>query len=343
MESTMLAAVYEGDQAVNVRTLPVPEPGAGEVLLAVSHCGICGSDLHFVVEGWSKPGSVHGHEYSGVIVATGPDTDGWSVGDRVVGGPGFGCGRCRSCTDGLSHLCTERDAPGVAHYQGAFAAYKQLRAEQLFRIADGLDLRSAALAEPVAVALRGVRRSQARPGDRVLVTGGGPIGLLTVAVLRAEGIDDITVSEPGALRRRRALEVGATTVIEPDELSVPTSPGQLVDHPYQAAIECSGRPEAMTAALGQLDRRGVLVLSGTGIVRAPLDHLRVILNELVLTGSLEYSRQDFQDGLDLLAAGRLPVAALVEPDDVPLSAVADTMLRLASGELAGKVMVVPRA
>jgi (R,R)-butanediol dehydrogenase/meso-butanediol dehydrogenase/diacetyl reductase len=343
MESTMLAAVYEGDQSVAVRTLPVPEPGPGQVLIEVSHCGICGSDLHFVVEGWSKPGSVHGHEYSGVIAATGPDADGWAVGDRVVGGPGRGCGRCRPCAAGVAHLCVDRDKPGVTPSQGAFATYKRVGVDQLFRIPDGLDLRSAALAEPVAVALRGVRRSQAKPGDRVLVTGAGPIGLLSVAVLRAEGIDDVTVSEPGELRRRRAREVGATSVIGPDELIVPTSPTELVAQPYQAAIECSGRPDAMVAALGQLDRQGVLVFSGTGMVRPKLDHLRIILNELVVTGSLEYTRDEFQAALDLLASGRLPVARLVEPDDVPLSAVADAMLRLAGGELAGKVLVVPRA
>ncbi len=340
---TMLAAVYEGDQAVLVRELPVPEPGEGDVLIGVSHCGICGSDLHFVVEGWSKPGSVHGHEYSGVIVALGPGTDGWRVGDRVVGGPGRGCGHCRQCAAGLVHLCANRGRPGEAPFQGAFATYKRLSVDQLFRVPDGLDLRFAALAEPVAVALRGVRRSGARAGDRVLVTGAGPIGLFTVAVLRAQGVDDVTVSEPAPLRQQRAAAVGATTVVAPEALRAPDSPAVVIDHPYQAAIECSGRAEAMVAALGQLDRQGVLVFSGTGMVRPQLDHLRIILNELVVTGSLEYTREDFQDALDLLSSGRLPLERLVEPDDVPLSAVADAMLRLASGQLARKVLVVPRA
>jgi len=340
---TMLAAVYEGDQAVSVRELPVPEPGEGEVLIGVSHCGICGSDLHFVVEGWSRPGSVHGHEYSGVIVALGPGTDGWRVGERVAGGPGRGCGACRPCRGGAVHLCANRGGFGDTPFQGAFATYKRLSVDQLHRVPADLELRFAALAEPVAVALRGVRRSGARPGDRVLVTGAGPIGLLTVAVLRAEGVDDVTVSEPAPLRRERAAAVGATSVVTPDAFTTPASPTAVVEHPFQAAIECSGRADAMVAALGQLDRQGVLVLSGTGIVRPELDHLRVILNELVVTGSLEYTRADFHDALDLLASGRLPLERLVEPDDVPLSAVADAMLRLASGELAGKVLVVPRA
>jgi len=162
-------------------------------------------------------------------------------------------------------------------------------------------------------------------------------------VLRAEGVDDVTVSEPAPLRRQRALDVGATAVVVPGDLVAPASPTKVVAQPFQAAIECSGRADAIVGALGQLDRQGVLVLSGTGMERPQLDHLRVILSELVVTGSLEYTREDFSDALDLLASGRLPLEQLVESNDVPLSAVADAMLRLASGELAGKVLVVPHA
>src|SRR5579862_7036256 len=100
----MAAAVYRGAGTVSVEDVPVPSPGAGEVLIEVSHCGICGTDLHFVIEGWSAPGSVHGHEYSGVIVAVGPGVKGWAAGDRVVGGPGAGCGSCPSCQAGSPHL-----------------------------------------------------------------------------------------------------------------------------------------------------------------------------------------------------------------------------------------------
>src|SRR5438067_13289254 len=84
---TMPAAVYQGDRTITVERRPVPEPGPGEVLLEVSHCGVCGSDLHMVMEGWGQPGSTGGHEYSGTIVALGDGVTGWQVGDRVVGGP----------------------------------------------------------------------------------------------------------------------------------------------------------------------------------------------------------------------------------------------------------------
>jgi threonine dehydrogenase-like Zn-dependent dehydrogenase len=206
-----------------------------------------------------------------------------------------------------------------------------------------LELRPAALTEPLAVALRGVRRSGVGPGGRVLVTGGGPIGVLTVAVLRALGIEDITVSEPAETRRQLARKVGAATTVLPGELGEPALPMDLIDAPFDAAIECSGRPEAMTAGLASLGRGGVLVLSGTGMNRPRLDTLRVILNELVITGSMEYTRDDFDAAIALLADDQVPSDVLIEPLDVPLSGVQRAMERLAAGEVAGKVMVAPRA
>src|SRR5260370_42406796 len=116
-----------------------------------------------------------------------------------------------------------------------------------------------------------------------------------------------------------------------------------VDRPFDAAIECSGRPDAMEAALGQLGRAGTLVVSGTGMRRPKFDHNRIILNELVITGSVEYTREDFADAITLLAEGRLPVDQLIERDDVPLGQMQFAMEQLVAGELAGKVMVIPHA
>jgi (R,R)-butanediol dehydrogenase/meso-butanediol dehydrogenase/diacetyl reductase len=339
----MPAAVYQGERTIVVEELPVPAPAAGEVVIEVSHCGICGSDLHFMMEDWSKPGSVHGHEYSGSIVATGEGVDGWTVGDRVVGGPGHGCGQCEPCLAGRTHLCLSRDRAGLTPHQGAFAAFKAIDVGSLFRIPDGLGLRSAALAEPMAVALRGVRRSGVKPGQAVLVTGAGPIGMFSVAVLRAIGVTDITVSEPGERRRELALAVGAARTVLPDELVTPRFPMDVVESPFHAALECSGRPDAMEAALGQLGRSGTLVLSGTGIIRPEFDTNRVILNELVITGTCEYTRQDFDDSLTMLASNTLPLDLLIETEDVPLGRMQRAMEQLVSGELAGKVLVVPHA
>jgi (R,R)-butanediol dehydrogenase/meso-butanediol dehydrogenase/diacetyl reductase len=339
----MPAAVYKGNHTVVVEQIPVPELGSSQILLEISHCGICGTDLHMMMEDWGRPGSTGGHEYSGVVAEVGRDVNGWALGDRAVGGPGEGCGLCGHCGAGRTNLCASRPNAGVDPFVGAFARYKAVESDALFRIPDGVDLRTAALAEPVAVALRGVRRADAKAADRVLVTGAGPIGLLTVAVLNAEGVSDVTVSEPSPKRRALALKVGAARVIAPEELVHPTLPMETVGSPYQLAFECSGRTDAMETALANLDRAGTLVLSGTGMRRPRFDPNRIIMNELIVTGTYEYTQEDYRFAMDLLTEGRLPAETLIEPDDQPLARLQWAMEQLMAGELAGKVMVVPDA
>ena len=343
MGGTMPAAVYQGERHLTVEELPVPEAGPGEVVVEVSHCGICGSDLHIFVEGWGAPGYTGGHEWSGLVRWVGDGVDEWREGDRVVGGPDRGCGACPPCTEGRVNLCMGRGRAGVDRHQGAFARFVKTGSRKLYRIPDGLDLRVAALTEPLAVAQHGIDRSGAKPGDRVLVTGAGPIGLLTIAALVADGIDDVTVSEPAAARQDRAREVGARTVVHPKDLPTPPSlPMDVIDDAFHAAIDCSGRSDAMEIAHQLLGRGGTLVLSGTGMRRPKFDSNRIILNELVITGAVEYVPADYERALALLASGRLPTDLLIEPDDVPLAGMEDAVARLAAGELPGKVMVVPR-
>jgi len=337
----MPAAVYQGEHTISVETVPIPPVGPSQVLLQVSHCGICGTDLHLMMDDWGTPGSIGGHEYSGVVAAIGSGAQGWAVGDRAVGGPRPGCGQCRLCRSGRTHLCSGA-ARGPA-LSGAYAAYKVVDADGLFRVPAPLDLRAAALTEPVAVAYRGVQRAGARPGDRVLITGAGPIGLLTAAVLSVGGITDITVSEPNPKRRGLAEKVGAATTLTPDELGRPATALDLVSNPYQFAFECSGQPDAMEGALANLDRAGTLVLSGTGMRRPRLEPNRVIVHELTVTGTVEYTQDDYHAAIGLLAEGRLPVDVLIEPEDLPLARLQWGMERLVAGELAGKVMVAPNA
>jgi threonine dehydrogenase-like Zn-dependent dehydrogenase len=339
----MPAAVYKGGHSISVEQVPMPRVGPFQVMLEVSHCGICGTDLHMMMEDWGRPGMVGGHEYSGVVAELGESVEGWSVGEAAVGGPGPGCGQCRPCREGRSHLCTGRLRQGDAPESGAYAKYKVVDADALFRVPDPLDLRTAALTEPTAVALRGVRRAGARPGDRVLVTGAGPIGLLTVAVLAAGGVTDITVSEPNPNRRRLAEKVGARTAVSPEDLEAPLGVMDLISAPYQYAFECSGHAEAMEAALSSLDRASTLVLSGTGMRRPRFDPNRLIVHELVVTGTVEYTQDDYRAALSLLRDRRLPTDLLIEPEDLPLTRLQWGMEQLMAGELAGKVMVVPHA
>ncbi|HMJ76207.1 MAG TPA: alcohol dehydrogenase catalytic domain-containing protein [Iamia sp.] len=340
----MTAAVLKGAGRLEVEEVPVPTLGAGDVLVAVDLCGVCGTDIHLVLEGWGTPGSWPGHEWIGRVAAVGPDVEQWRVGDPVVGGPVDRCGRCETCRAGRPSLCEHRDEPSDASPgQGAFATYKATPADSLLPLPEGLDPRAAALAEPLAVALHALTLSGITPGQRALVLGAGPIGSLTIAALRARGVDHVVCAEPGARRQDLARAAGATEVVHPDDLEVPSiaEPGRVVDGAVDVVFECSGRAEAMEAGLAQLVRAGTLVLVGAGIERPRFDPNRILLNELVVTGAYNHDEDGFERALELLASGALPVDALVEPGDVPLDGILEALRGLADGRLAGKVLVRP--
>ncbi len=337
----MRVAVYERPGELALEDRPVPAVGPHDLLLQVSHCGVCGSDIHFVLEGWGRPGSVEGHEFSGRVVAVGDAVTGWRVGDQVVGGPSPRCGTCEHCRAGRPSLCTVRDTPGMgAHRDGAFAEYILVHEAGVLRVPDGLSMRAAALAEPLAVALHGLTRGDVHAGQRLLITGAGPIGALSVAAAAARGVTDIVVSEPHPRRRALAERLGAQTV-DPASLVSPASPGDIVAAPFDVALECSGHAVAMEAALGQLKRGGTLVFVGAGIKSPRLDANRILLNELVVTGAFVYDADGFDRALELLTHLDFPTETLIERDEVPLEGLFDAIVGLHDGELAAKVMIVP--
>ncbi|HEY7135675.1 MAG TPA: alcohol dehydrogenase catalytic domain-containing protein [Acidimicrobiia bacterium] len=342
---TMPAAVYVGDGELECRDVPVPVPRPGEALVEVSHCGICGTDLHLVLERYARPGTILGHEWAGTVVQV-DGVDGANggraptPGTHVVADTTRGCGTCRACRRGRPSVCLEREPPDLLEFRGAFTRYVTVPVARLLPLPDGLSTRAAALTEPTAIALHTVELSGVGPDDRVLITGAGPVGLLTLAVLRARGIDDVTVSEPFAARRDRAREVGAARVVAPDELPRPPM-GRPVAAPFTIAFECSGNAAAGEAALDQLDYAGTLVFVGTGHDMPRVNHNRMIVMELTAIGAYNYGAEGFGPAVTLLASGRMPLDLLIEPVDVGLEGVADAIRRLAAGELPGKVMVRP--
>jgi 2-desacetyl-2-hydroxyethyl bacteriochlorophyllide A dehydrogenase len=339
----MHAAVLQGPGSIELQRVPTPTVGPDEVLVAVDLCGICGSDLHLVLEGWARPGTWQGHEWVGTVVAVGDDVDRWQIGDQVVGGPAATCGICVACRAQRPSLCTQRGAAGVDDADGAFATYKRAKASELLARPEELEPRAAALAEPLAVALHALHQGAVRPGHRVLVLGAGPIGALALAAMAAIGVEDRRCVEPSPLRRDLARAVGATTVLEPADLEVPSiaEPQRIVDGAVDVVLECSGKASAMEAGLAQLVRAGTLVLVGAGIEPPRFDPNRILLNELVVTGAYTYDHDGFARALELLGSGQLPVDDLLEPGVVALEDLLPAMRDLAAGRLAGKVLVQP--
>jgi (R,R)-butanediol dehydrogenase/meso-butanediol dehydrogenase/diacetyl reductase len=326
-------------------TRPVPVPGPGQVLVEVDHCGICGSDIHLIWEGWGSPGSVFGHEWSGTVADVGPGVQNWAPGDRVVGGPSPRCGRCRRCLEGKPSQCANREGDVMSGGDGAFAHYLLARASSLLGLPEGLSSRDAALAEPLAVALHGITRAALAPEDTVMVFGAGPIGALSVAVLVHQGVREVTVVEPAASRRALAKKLGAKEVIEPDVLETfpRWEPERIAARAVDVVLECSGKKAAMETGLCQLRRGGTLVLVGAGNQIMELDPNRMLLNELQMCGSFVYDADGFERALELLSSGAIATDVLIEPTDVTLEGIGPALEGLATGQMAGKAMVVPRA
>lgn len=307
----IVIAAIDADRGLTVTTAPAPRPGPGEVTVDVAYNGVCGSDLHLVFDP-PEPlvGHVLGHEFSGVIGALADDVAGWAVGDRVVIRPIAACGTCRACVDGAdTAVCVAGlvGGPGIGR-PGGLAQRVTVPAGMLHRVPDALDLRAAALTEPLAVAMRGVAHAGVVAGDSVIVAGAGPIGLLTVAALRAHGIDDILVIEPNPERRAQAANSGVA-VTAPDTAHAAVA--QLADPRPHAVIECSGHPSAVEQAVELLGYGGRVVVVGVHSAPASIALLTVSLKEVVIIGSTAYSVRDFTAALDALAAGRVDTAALI--------------------------------
>lgn len=344
LPTTQAAAVYRSTGVVEIAERDVPMVEPGRVLVEVSHCGVCGSDLHLMMEGWGTPDTVEGHEYSGRIAAIGDGVEGWSVGERIVCGPSPSCGRCDACRARRPSQCEQRGAYSSPSHDGAFTRFTSIDARSLVRVPDSLDLRTAALAEPLAVAMHAITRSGITRGESSMILGAGPIGALILSALVADDIGPVTVVEPSEVRQRLARQLGATRVVHPDELVAFSiaEPDHIAPNAVSVVFECSGKRTAMEIAPSQLRRGGRLVLVGAGIEPPRFDPNRIILTELSVIGAFIYDADGFDAAIELLDSGRLRTDLLIEPDDVPLDGLLGAMHEVIEGRRPGKVMIVPR-
>lgn len=307
---TMKAAVFYGKRDVRVETRPVPVPGPGEVLLRINLCGICGSDLEAYKYGLYQPGIIIGHELAAEVAGVGPEVSGWEVGDRVTANDVVSCGQCRYCRRGRPSLCDSVTMPGVTT-DGAYAEFMTVAAKALFRLAPGVSDIEAALADPSSNALHAVRRSGLGLGDRVLVVGAGPIGLLTVQAALLAGARMVIVAEMNPARAKLALEMGAAAVIDPASENLDFRVADLTEDQGADVVFCaSGNPEAMGSTFTLVRKGGVVV--PVGICEQPVqaDFLSLVMNELEYRGTYA-SYDEYGLALDLMAQGRWRVAPVV--------------------------------
>jgi L-iditol 2-dehydrogenase len=320
LNQTMRALVktQKGDGFIELREAPEPIPGPGEVLIEVKACGICGTDLHVWHDEFPYwPPVIMGHEFSGQIVETGPETGLFKVGDRVVGEPHTrACGHCYLCRTGNIQICALKRSPGWG-IDGAFTKYLKMPERLLHRIPDSMSHDVAALVEPTANTVHDVvERAKVEAGDFVVVLGPGPIGLLAALTARAAGARHVViVGAPAdeAFRLKKARELGFETVINVAQANPVTVVNDLTGGMgADLVIECSGSAAAIRSTVDLIRKKGricVIGLTGKDTVPFPWDRAAFKVCDLIFNLSTSYSSWDRT--IHLIDSGQLPAGGVI--------------------------------
>ncbi len=332
-----IAAFYEGERRIRQGECEPRPPAADEVQLRVSHCGICGTDLHIfhgAMDARVQMPLVMGHEMSGTVHTLGAGVDEFAPGDRVVVMPLAACYNCPACAAGHSHICHNLDFLGI-DTPGAFQSYWTVPANTLHRVPASLSLQHGALIEPLAVACHDVRLANVQAGDQVVVLGGGPIGMLVALVAQQAGAD-VIVSEINPYRVDLARQLGfeAINPREADLLAavLRRTGGAGAD----IVFEVSGSQAGADVMTELLRTRGLAVVVAIFAQPPKLDLFRFFWRELRLQGVRVYESQDFATAIDLAASGALPLDELIT-DIRPLNALQSVFQDMEKG---GRVMKI---
>jgi (R,R)-butanediol dehydrogenase / meso-butanediol dehydrogenase / diacetyl reductase len=312
----MSVLVWAGGHQAGVTTRPRPDAGDGWVLVDVAYCGLCGTDLHICAgeHPRARPGIVIGHEISGRLHA---DTGELPAGTKVVVDPLLPCGTCRTCLSGRPHTCATLRLLGI-DLPGGAAEQVAVPADRLVPVPDGADLRRLAFAEPLAVAVRAVRRSGLVVGEEVTIAGAGPIGLAVAACARLAGAGRVLVAEPAPGRRRLAAELGFEAVE-----SLATGAAEVV-------FDAAAHPAVAAGLAEAVGPGGRVVLVGIYGAPAALDLQALAFKEVTVIGTRVYSRDDLRVATAMVADGRFDPGPLITRS-VPLADAASAVDDLRAG------------
>lgn len=338
------AAVFkETSSPLAIQTIEVPPPAAGQLLLKVGACGICGSDLHAVETGYVPADTVMGHEFSGEVVAIGPDIqDQWQLGERVIAAPIMACGDCPECLEGDLVSCRNGVLIGLDEkVSGAYAEYVVVQAVCAIRVPDHVSWEDAAIYEPLSVGLAAFRNAKVAAGESILVLGAGPIGISLIKWARYFGVNNIAVSEPEPVRRQRAGDAGATALIDPGSCDDPAAEFERQTGCAPAVIfECVGRPGILQNMINMAARRTRLVAVGTGMVPEEITVATAALKQLTLAFAFGWHLDDAAFVLERIAANDIDTTGLVTAS-VSLQQLPDMFEQLQRPNTHCKVMLVP--
>jgi 2-desacetyl-2-hydroxyethyl bacteriochlorophyllide A dehydrogenase len=322
----MQAVMIEKPGEIDVGEVPDPRPGPEEIVVAVSACGICGTDLHVAYSEYAlaKYPLIPGHEFAGEVVEVGKQVKGTAVGTLVTADPNQPCGHCRSCQEGHVNLCEDYRATGIT-VAGACAEYVAVPYWLARPLPDGFDMSVGALVEPLSCCVHAYDLIGARLGNRFLIYGAGTMGLILVALAYRVGAISVTVVEPHRGRREMALSFGATTAV--------ASGGELGDQRFNIVIDASGVVDGTEDALGRVERGGTYLQFGVapGEATARFSPFRLLNYELKYVGSMAVLHS-FDRARDLAAHVDLGLSRLVT-DTLPLDSYAEALEQVRKGAI----------
>jgi L-iditol 2-dehydrogenase len=302
---------------LEIAEMPVPAVGAGEVLVRVEACGICGSDVHGYDGGSGRriPPIVMGHEAAGTVASVGSGVTGFAVGDRVTFDSTIYCGECAFCKRGEVNLCDNRQVIGVScgdyRRHGAFAEYVAVPQRIVYHLPDGIAFSEAAMLEAASVALHAVRVSEAKGGETALVIGAGMIGLLTLQAARAAGCARVLIADVDETRLNLARDVGADATLLGSGAALTAevknrTEGRGVDITYEAV----GRDETISTAIDCTRKGGNITLIGNIRPKVTLPLQKVVSRQLRLQGSCA-SAGEYPQAIELIVSGKIKVCPLI--------------------------------
>ncbi|MBL8178087.1 MAG: alcohol dehydrogenase catalytic domain-containing protein [Bryobacterales bacterium] len=285
----MIAAELVAPRQFQLKELPIEDPGPGQVQVRVKSVGICGSDLHYYFEGGIGDTAcifpmVLGHEPSGEIVRTGPGVTGWAPGDRAILEPALYCYHCEFCMAGKHNVCEHLRFLSTPTDPGFFREYVNLPLPNVIPLPQQLSFDAGTLCEPLAVVMHSMKFADPRPGESVALFGAGPIGLLTLSVLRLSAAGRILVIEPVAHRRELALQLGADAVIDPSTTDVVREIRNATSNRgVDLVIDCAAKGGSMNHALFAARNAGRVVYTGIpGELTVPMQFHEMRRKELTI-------------------------------------------------------------
>lgn len=333
-----MRALLTCESGVELVEVPSPTPPRDGVVVAVHTCGICGSDVHRPRSGPYSTRQVLGHEFSGTLLAIGPEVRGLEEGQPVVVNPLGGCGSCLACRRDMPFACVKFPNIGISA-PGGFADEVAVRAAQVLPLPEGMAIEDGAHVEPLAVALNALGLAGVAPGDDCAVFGVGPIGLNVVLALRAAGAGRIAAIGRSPGRRRAAAALGADLVLDSSDEDYPELLASLGGS-FEHAFECSGAAEAMSACIGLVGFAGTVVELALPAIPVPVELRALVGRGIRIIGSCAFGPATFERALALAARSPLELAVLVS-ERVPMEEGPEAFRRLEHpGELVG-VLVQP--